>query len=410
MACIAPLPPTPPASPSCPPREVLSSRSLVTKRYHHGVLLNGASNLRMSEISITTISRGNNGSSASAGAKNQGRGTHHSWSIFCCFRIGLSWRFPWQRSFGSSQCIFTESSPRLAANATTTSPATPAASAPSAAPRSRRKRGTPHLYGAEAKGDTAPLLKGGTEGGHCTFIESPSNFPMVWYMPRRPRRLMDNGVYHVLNRGNCRMEIFAKSGDFAAFVKLLEEGRQRTEMRILAYCLMHNHWHLAIRPRRGADISRFMGWICTTHVRRWREYRGNSGEGHLYQGRFKDFPVQTDRHLLNVLRYVEGNPLRAGIVRRAEDWPWSSLGRHAGAGGMSVQLEPWPVPRPRNWLALVNQSLNDEHLAQLRTSINRGRPFGENNWVARTAKRLSLESTIRDPWRPKSLPPPPPPR
>lgn len=98
-------------------------------------------------------------------------------------------------------------------------------------------------------------------------------------MPRRARRAVDDAIYHVLNRGNCRMKIFDKAGDFAAFVKLLEQGRQRTDMRILAYCLMHNHWHLVLWPRRGADLSRFMGSISTTHVRRWREHRGNTGEG-----------------------------------------------------------------------------------------------------------------------------------
>jgi len=223
-------------------------------------------------------------------------------------------------------------------------------------------------------------------------------------MPRRARRIEDNGVYHVLNRGNCRMRIFDKAGDYAAFVKLLEEGRRRTGMRLLAYCLMPNHWHMVVRPRRAADLARFMGWIGTTHVRRWREHRGNSGEGHLYQGRFKDFPVQDDGHLLRVLRYVEGNPLRAQMVQKAETWPWSSLGGRAGAGGVRVVLEPWPVPRPQNWSALVNQLPPAPELERLRASVKRGRPFGEDAWVARTVKRLGLESTIRDPWRPKKQP------
>lgn len=219
-------------------------------------------------------------------------------------------------------------------------------------------------------------------------------------MPRRARRAADDAIYHVLNRGNCRMKIFDKAGDFAAFVKLLEQGHQRTNMRVLAYCLMHNHWHLVLWPRRGADLSRFMGWVGTTHVRRWREHRGNTGEGHLYQGRFKDFLVKSDEHLLAVLRYVEGNPLRARMVGRAEQWPWSSLGGRAGADGVSVRLEAWPIPRPRNWLELVNRPLPSDQLDRLRTSVKRGRPFGDDKWVAATAARLGLQSTLRDPWRP----------
>lgn len=222
-------------------------------------------------------------------------------------------------------------------------------------------------------------------------------------MPRRARRIADDGVYHVLNRGNCRMDIFHKAGDFAAFVKLLEEARQRTGMRILAYCLMDNHWHLVLWPRRGRDLSRFMGWVGTTHVRRWREHRGSRGEGHLYQGRFKDFPIQSDHHLLTVIRYVEANPLRAKMVERAEDWPWSSLGRAPGAGGAMLALHAWPVERPRNWKQIVNRALPEAELERLDASVTRGRPFGDEKWTAGTVGRLGLENTVRDPWRPRKM-------
>jgi putative transposase len=196
------------------------------------------------------------------------------------------------------------------------------------------------------------------------------------------------------------MDIFEKPADFAAFIKLLEEGRRRFDMRILGYCLMHNHWHLVLWPRRGGDLSRFIGWVSTTHVRRWREHRGTSGQGHLYQGRFKSFAVQTDGHLLAVLRYVEGNPLRAKMVKRAQDWPWSSLGSGAGSDGVRLQLSPWPVDRPTNWSRMVNEAMGAGALERLRTSVVRGRPFGSDAWVTRTVARLGLEWTVRDPWRP----------
>ena len=112
-------------------------------------------------------------------------------------------------------------------------------------------------------------------------------------MARTLRNIADDGVYHVLNRGNCRMDVFEKPKDYAAFIKLLEEGRRRFDMRVLGYCLMRNHWHLVLWPRRAAQLSRFMQWVSTTHVRRW-EHRANTGEGHLYQGRFKSFLVQND--------------------------------------------------------------------------------------------------------------------
>ena len=224
-------------------------------------------------------------------------------------------------------------------------------------------------------------------------------------MPRKPRIAPGGHVYHVLNRGNCRMDIFHKAGDFAAFVKLLEEARQRTAMRILAYCLMDNHWHLVLWPRRGKDLSRFMGWVGTTHVRRWREHRDSNGEGHLYQGRFKDFPIQSDHHLLTVIRYVEANPLRANLVQRAEDWPWSSLGGAPGFGGITLELAPWPVEKPRNWKQLVNRSLPKAELDRLDVSVTRGRPFGDEKWTAATVGKLGLENTVRDPWRPRKIAP-----
>jgi putative transposase len=220
-------------------------------------------------------------------------------------------------------------------------------------------------------------------------------------MARQARRPVDGGVYHVLNRGNCRMDIFRKPEDFAAFVELLEQGRERHGMRILGYCLMDNHWHMILWPRRGADLSRFLGWVCTTHVRRWREYRRSTGQGHLYQGRFKGFLVQKDEHLLQVMRYVEANPLRAKMVRKAQAWPWSSLGREPGADGVRVQLCAWPVPRPGGWRAWVNAALDGEALDRLRLSVVRNRPFGDDRWTKRVAKRYGLESTMRDPWRPK---------
>jgi putative transposase len=104
-------------------------------------------------------------------------------------------------------------------------------------------------------------------------------------MPRRTRSVSSAAdvIYHVMNRGNCRMDVVQKPGDFAAFVTILEEGRQRVRMRILAYCLMNNHWHIVLWPRKAGDLSKFVQWISSTHSRRWREHRANVGEGHLYQ-------------------------------------------------------------------------------------------------------------------------------
>jgi len=144
-----------------------------------------------------------------------------------------------------------------------------------------------------------------------------------------------------------------------------------------------------------------MGWLTLTHAQRWHAYRRTAGSGHLYQGRFKSFVVQTDDHLLTVLRYVERNPLRANLVQSVEQWRWGSLWlRGRGAPRYTKLLSEWPVPRPMNWIELVNRPQTDRELAALRQSVNRGRPFGDRGWVERTARSLGLESTLRRPGRP----------
>jgi putative transposase len=218
-------------------------------------------------------------------------------------------------------------------------------------------------------------------------------------MARGLRQSAGGVVYHVLNRGNARRTIFRKDADAAAFVRLLSEVKHAVPMRILGYCLMGNHWHLALWPREDGDLSRFMHRLTVTHVRRWFEHYHDESGGHLYQGRFKSFPVQDDGHLLTVLRYVEANPLRAGLVGHAEDWPWSSLRRHLYGDPESL-LDAWPIERPRDWPSIVNHRLGDAELDAMRTCVGRGRPFGEPGWVERVCRALGLEHTTRTRGRP----------
>ncbi len=146
-------------------------------------------------------------------------------------------------------------------------------------------------------------------------------------MGRPLRETPGEMIYHVLNRANGRLTIFETDDDYLAFEQILAEAQQRITMRLLAYCLMPNHWHLVLWPHGDGDLSRFVGWMTLTHTQRWHAFHQSAGSGHLYQGRFKSFPVQEDEHFLTVCRYVECNPVRAGLVPRAEAWPWGSLGR-----------------------------------------------------------------------------------
>jgi len=210
-------------------------------------------------------------------------------------------------------------------------------------------------------------------------------------------------IFHVLNRGNARDPIFVENVDYDAFEKLMTDTIEQSFMRVLGYCLMPNHWHLVLWPVHDGDLGRFIQRLTTTHVRRWHLFRQTVGSGHLYQGTYKSFPIEDDDHLLTVLRYVERNPVRPTLVARAENWRWSSLSRwlHPGENNDRPALCPWPIARPADWQARVNRALTKKELDALRVSLIRGRPFGDEDWQKRTAKRLGLESTFRPRGRPK---------
>ena len=219
-------------------------------------------------------------------------------------------------------------------------------------------------------------------------------------MPRRPRFATGNFVYHVLNRAVGRSTLFEKEADYAAFLCVVEEARERVPMRVLAYCVMPNHWHLVLWPKNDGDLSEYMRWLTVTHTQRWHAAHGTSGSGALYQGRFKSFPVQADDHFYTVCRYVERNALRPKLFRRAEAWRWSSLWQMVNEEVM-VTLHRWPLTRPVDWVALVNQAQTEAELGALRNSVKRGSPFGLQVWQQRSAKRLGLESTLRLRGRPR---------
>jgi putative transposase len=220
-------------------------------------------------------------------------------------------------------------------------------------------------------------------------------------MPRPLRTAPGGLIYHVLNRANGKRCIFAHDRDYLAFEGVLAEMQARVPMRILAWCVMPNHWHLLLWPRKDGDLSAYMRLVTLTHTQRYHAHRASAGTGHLYQGRFKSFAVQDDAHFLTVSRYVEANALRGNLVRRAEDWRWSSLWRALdGKSNQSPQMHSWPVTRPSDWLAIVNQPAEPREMHALRSCAQRGRPYGAESWVGTVAETLGLKCTLRPRGRP----------
>jgi putative transposase len=161
---------------------------------------------------------------------------------------------------------------------------------------------------------------------------------------------------------------------------------------------MRNHWHFVLSPSTDNALSRFMHWLEITHARRWRLACETSGQGAVYQGRFKASPIGTDMHFLRVCRYVERNALRASLVARAEDWPWSSLWQRQNNPG-TQWLAEWPITRPVDWITHVNEPQTEAELAVLRRALSKGVPFGDADWVAATSERLGV--SLRGRGRPK---------
>ncbi|HVJ27799.1 MAG TPA: transposase [Vicinamibacterales bacterium] len=172
----------------------------------------------------------------------------------------------------------------------------------------------------------------------------------------RPRRnTAPNAIHHIVNRANRKKLIFRKPEDYKAFVSILEEAVDRFGMRLIGFCIMPNHWHLVVWTNDTVSISAFMHWVTSTHVRRYHLHYGLTGTGHLYQARYRNHVCKDDDGVVKVMRYVEGNPVAAGLTERAQKWEWSSM-RVRLAGDEAGFLTDPPVALPADWPTYVNEN------------------------------------------------------
>jgi putative transposase len=190
-----------------------------------------------------------------------------------------------------------------------------------------------------------------------------------------------------MNRAAGQLILFENDTDYTSFQSLVSQAQQRHHMKIIAYCLMRNHWHFLLWPDTDDAIRSFIHWLCTEHARRWRRAHDSVGRGAVYQGRYRSSAIQNDRHLFTVWRYIERNPLRAGLVERAEAWPWSSLS-DSEVPRKSPELARGPLERPDSWVQLVNEPQTTGELRDVREALKQGRPYGECRWARSTTKLI----------------------
>lgn len=191
-------------------------------------------------------------------------------------------------------------------------------------------------------------------------------------MPRSRRIVTPGCALHVVNRGNDRRIIFPEPADYGAFLGLLREARERYAVRLFAYCLMPNHFHLVVSAENRPSLSAYMHFVERGHACDLRAIARSKGNGHIFQRRFWSSAIEGEGHLLCVLRYVEANPLRARLVDRAEYWEWSSL--YERQTGERDLLHPLAHPLPTGWATIVNVPLQPIDLDAIQSPVRTGRP------------------------------------
>jgi putative transposase len=214
-------------------------------------------------------------------------------------------------------------------------------------------------------------------------------------MPTRPTADHADPTYHVVNRAAFGQVLYEDFGEYLAYIRLMAWALDQSPIQLFAFCLMPNHVHLLLRTPEEPAMSAFMHRLTMTHALRLRGWRGTRGRGAVYQSRFRASLVANDTYFYRAVRYVERNPVRARLVERVEDWMWSS----ASPVGMlqGVELAPWPLPRPRDWQAYVNDVEPQPDLHFMRVRVERREPFADPAAdVAALASRVKKITAVYD--------------
>jgi putative transposase len=212
-------------------------------------------------------------------------------------------------------------------------------------------------------------------------------------MARLPRLTLPGYPHHVIQRGNNRQAIFAKTADYQRLLDLLEDNARQFDVAIHAYVLMSNHFHLLVTPQSSDGLPQMMQAVGRRYVRYFNDSQQRSGT--LWEGRYRSTLIQTDRYLLACMAYIDLNPVRAGLVAQAADYPWSSHGHYIGRRADKLvtphplvwELGNTPFAREAAYAELVQAGVNPVHQTALTQATLSGWALGEPDFVADLQKR-----------------------
>ena len=223
-------------------------------------------------------------------------------------------------------------------------------------------------------------------------------------MPRLPRTVFANLPHHIAQRGSNREDVFFTDEDREAYLSWLKEYSDKHQVEILAYCLMTNHIHLVAVPATEDGLQRVLKPLHMRYAQRINRERG--WKGHLWQGRFFSSPLD-DAYLWAAVRYVERNPVRAGMVKRAENYRWSSAAAHCGKEIDSLitlkSSSNKKILSIDDWSAWLAEGDEKEEIQTLRKNIEKGLPCGTEGFIKRLGKLVGRELEYRPQGRPRKV-------
>jgi putative transposase len=198
-------------------------------------------------------------------------------------------------------------------------------------------------------------------------------------MARKQRKIPGNHPLHICNRSAGQLTIFHSVADYLCFENCLKELLSHFPLRLYAFCIMPNHWHLLMEGDTGPEVIKGLHWLGTTHAVRLRRDTATIGRGAVYQNRFRGYPIQRNGAFYRVAHYIERNPVDANLCRSPGDWHWSSA---KPMKSNDIILADWPVAKPKNWAETISRPLDEHTKNEIRNHEALQHPFGDTEWVA----------------------------